>query len=229
MTAQFYPFRKTNRVVDIWLLMCSALILQACQFSKKTSQRLYNEASKQQFDAVIVPGVPFENNLWSRTMKGRVYWAKHLYDKGIAKNIIFSGGAVYSPYTEAEIMALYATALGVPQTNVFTETKAEHSTENLYYSYKKARKLGFKKIALASDPFQTKMLRRFARKKVDKQLALIPFVIDTLETIEPHMTDPVINYEQALVSDFKSITEREGFWKRLRGTMGKRIDTAAYQ
>ncbi|RYY22926.1 MAG: YdcF family protein, partial [Chitinophagaceae bacterium] len=175
------------------------------------------------------PGVPFENNSWSRVMKGRVYWAKHLYDKGIAKNIIFSGGAVYSPYAEAEIMALYATELGIPKTNVFAETRAEHSTENLFYSYKMARKMGFKTIALASDPFQTKMLRKFARKKVDKEVALIPFVIDTLKIIEPGMIDPEIDYQKALVSDFKSIKERENFWTRLRGTMGKRIDTSAYQ
>src|SRR5687768_9670260 len=112
MAVQIYPFRTTNKVGQICLFTCSVILLQACQFSKKTAQRLYNEAGKQQFDVVIVPGVPFENKLWSRTMKGRVYWAKHLYEKGITKNLIFSGGAVYSPYTEAEIMALYATALG---------------------------------------------------------------------------------------------------------------------
>ncbi len=205
------------------------IILQACQFSKKTSQRLYNKASSQEFDAVIVPGVPFENNQWSRTMKGRVYWARHLYQRKITRNIIFSGGAVYSPYTEAQIMALYAKAIGVPAANIFTETNAEHSTENLYYSYQKARQLGFKKIALASDPFQTKMLRRFARKKVDRDIALIPFVIDTLKVIEPEMSDPVIDFDKAFVEGFKSIKERESLWKRLRGTMGKSIDTSAYK
>jgi hypothetical protein len=40
-------------------------------------------------------------------MKGRVCWSKYMFDKGIAKNVIYSGGAVYSPYCEAEILALY--------------------------------------------------------------------------------------------------------------------------
>lgn len=181
-----------------------------------------------QFDAIIVPGVPFENNQWSRVMKGRVYWSKYLYDKGIAKNIIYSGSAVYSPYYEGKIMALYAEALGIPKAHIYTEIKAEHSTENIYYSYKLAKKLGFNRIALASDPFQTKLLRKYVRKRFDPAIALIPFVVDTLVVIEPGMTDPPIDYQQAFNKNFISIKKREGFWKRWRGTRGKNIDMKAY-
>ena len=98
-------------------------------------------------------------------MVWRVYWAKFLFDKGIAKNIMFSGSSVYSPYYESIIMSMYAEAIGIPKENIFIETKAEHTTENVYYSYKKALELGFKNIAVASDPFQTKMVSRFTRKK----------------------------------------------------------------
>ena len=72
--------------------------------SKKKCKRLYEEAKTQTYDAIIVPGVPYDGNKWTRTMKGRVYWAKHLYEEGIAKNIIFSGSSVYTAYYEAEIM-----------------------------------------------------------------------------------------------------------------------------
>jgi uncharacterized SAM-binding protein YcdF (DUF218 family) len=162
-------------------------------------------------------------------MKGRIYWAKHLYDRGIAKNIMFSGSAVYSPYYEAEIMALYGEAIGIPKEHIFTETRAEHSTENIYYSYQKARKAGYKKIALASDPFQTKMLRRFIRRKVDRQVMLIPFVIDTMKVIETTMKDPEIAFDKAHHSEFRSLKKREGFWKRLTGTLGWRIDREIYK
>lgn len=69
---------------------------------------------------------------------------------------MYSGSSAYSPYYEGEIMALYAIAIGIPKENVFTETRAEHSTENLFYVYLKAKKLGFTHIALATDPFQAK-------------------------------------------------------------------------
>jgi hypothetical protein len=184
---------------------------------------------EEPYDIIIVPGVPLENGKWSYTMKGRVCWSKYLYDKGIAKNVIYSGAAVYSPYCEAEVMALYAEKLGIPKEHIFTETRAEHSTENVYYSYKKARKLGFNRIALASDPFQTKMLKRFTRIKVSKDVGLIPIVSESLEPITSKMTDPEIDYQKAFVKDFRSLPEREKFFKRLKGTRGHDIDTTAYR
>jgi hypothetical protein len=210
------------------LLCLSLLVISSCSFSAKATGELYHKASVQQFDMIIVPGAPFQEGRWGRVMKGRIYWAKFLYDKGIAKNVMFSGSSVYTPYTEAEIMRMYAQAIGIPRENIFTETKAEHSTENVYYSYKKAKQLGFQKMAVASDPFQTKLLRKFTRKKVSPDIALIPFVVDTLKQIQPQMEDPEIDYQQVFVPDFKSITRRESFWKRLKGTMGKNIDKNAY-
>lgn len=204
------------------------LMASGCMFSSKATKRYFSIAAKKQYDVIIVPGVPFENGLWSRTMKGRVYWSKYLYDRGIAKNIIYSGGAVYSPYYEGKIMAKYAVALGIPATNVFTEDKAEHSTENIYYSYKLAKKLGFRQIALASDPFQTKQLRKFIRQKIDTTVDIIPFVADTLRRIEPDMIDPAIDYDELLKKDFVPLKKRENFWKRWRGTRGKNIDTSLY-
>ncbi len=177
---------------------------------------------------VVVPGVPLEDGKWSRVMKARIYWAKYLFEKGIAKNIMFSGSAVYSPYVEAEIMSLYAQALGIPKKNIYIETKAEHSTENIYYSYKKAIQLGFKTVALASDPFQTRMLRKFSRNNVSEHVKLIPFVIDTLRMIEPDMLDPIIDIRSAYVDNFIPLPDRESFWQRIRGTMGTRLDEAAY-
>jgi uncharacterized SAM-binding protein YcdF (DUF218 family) len=182
------------------------------------------------YDVIVVPGFPFSPETgWDSIMKGRVYWSKWLFDKGIAKNIIYSGSSVYTPYYEGEIMAMYAIAIGIPKEHVFTETKAEHSVENLYYSWVKSKELGFKTIALATDPFQAKQLKRFARNRIGKDLALIPFVVDTLRTMHPIMTDPVVDYQQAYNKDFVSLMKRQSFWKRLKGTLGRNIDYNAYK
>ena len=200
-----------------------SLLFNACSYSAKTTRRLLTEAQNTSYDLIVVPGVPLENGKWSRTMKGRIYWAKYLYDRGIARNVMFSGSAVYTPYYEGMVMALYAIAIGIPQENVFYETQAEHSTENIYYSYLKARQLGFDKIALASDPFQTKLLRRFARKKLSPDIAMLPMVKDTIKLLEPTMLDPVIDIQKAYLDDFISLRKRENFIKRLRGTLGYNI------
>lgn len=204
-------------------------LLPGCSYTSKTATKILQRSSQQQYDLVVVPGVPIENGKWSQVMKIRVFWAKYLYDRGIARNIMFSGSAVYSPWVEAEAMALYAKALGIPAENIFTETKAEHSTENIYYSFHKARKLGFKTIALASDPFQTKLLKRFSRKKVSPEVVLLPMVIDTLRNLEPPMYDPEVDLSSAYVSPFVSLPERESFRTRWRGTRGKNINESLYR
>ncbi len=172
------------------------------------------------YDAIIVPGVPFHGETWSETMKMRVQWSKYLYDKGYTKNIIYSGSAVYSPYEEAKTMALYAEALGIPKERIFTDPRAEHSTENVYYSYRVAVKQGFKKLALATDPFQTNSLRKFI-KKFEFPVELLPIIYDSLNL--QSLTTPVIDGSPALRENFVSITERESIFKRLKGTMGQNI------
>jgi len=205
-------------------------IMSSCYYSRNATKKLLHKAeTSAPYDVIIVPGIKFMEGKWDKVMKGRVYWSKYLFDRGIAKNIMYSGNSVYSPYYEAEIMKLYAIALGIPADHIFTEKKAEHSTENAYYSYKYAKKLGFERIALASDPFQTRSLRGFVRRKVSRDIGFIPFVTDTLKIIEPSMIDPGIDSAKAFNKDFISIKERDSFWRRLRGTIKGNIDTAAYK
>src|SRR4051812_801624 len=115
-----------------FILAIGSLSVYACIFFRRSAKRLYSRAEKKKpYDAIIVPGVPYESSLgkWSDIMKMRVHWSYHLYKEGIAKNIIYTGGAVYTPYVESKIMSMYGEALGVPKENIFIESKAEHSTE----------------------------------------------------------------------------------------------------
>lgn len=212
-----------------FLLFATPLLLLSCSFSARTTERYFEKAKGKTYDMIVVPGVPFTEQGWDSVMKARVYWSKYLYDRGIAKNVMYSGSSVYSPYYEGEIMAMYAVAIGIPKQHVFAETKAEHSTENLYYSYHKSKKLGFNSIALSTDPYQAKQLRRYAKVKVDETVGIIPIVFDSLRAMRHTMIDPHINYSQAYNNRFVPLTSRESFWKRFRGTMGKNVDKNAYR
>ena len=207
----------------------AVLVLTGCSYSQKRVNKLYEKARIQQYDVVVIPGVPLENGKWSQVMKARVLWSKHLFERGIAKNVMYSGGAVYSPYVEAEVMALYGEAIGIPKEHIYAETLAEHSTENIYYSYKKAQQLGFKKVALASDPFQTKMLQRFTRLRVNKDVDMVPMIYDSVYVLDQAYGDPVIDYHKTQVDSFVPRPERKNFWTRFRGTMGRKIDESAYE
>lgn len=204
-------------------------MLTSCAFGPGRTRHMLTQSEKENFDAIIVPGVPFKDGKWNPVMKSRVYWSKYLYDKKITKNVIYSGSAVYTPYIEAEIMALYAEKIGIDKKNIFTDTLAQHSTENVYYSWRLAKQLGFNKIAIASDPFQTRMLKGFLRKRLKNEITLIPFVIDTLRAMKPLMIDPEIDYQKAYRQDFISILKRENFSQRFKGTLGLRIDTSVYR
>lgn len=199
-------------------------LLGSCALFQPSASKLNQRALKahKQYDAVIVPGVPFIPPQWDPTMQMRVLWAVHLYKRGITKKLIMSGSSVYSPYVEAKIMKLYAIQLGVPEQDIIVEDRALHSTENVWYGYKLARSLGHENIALSTDPFQTRMTYRFGKRRI-KPLKYLPVIFDTLKTL-PHVT-PAINYVPLkLDSTFKPITETQSFWYRFRGTMGKHID-----
>lgn len=206
--------------VYVHVFLGVALLLTHCSFSRY-AKRSYERAMREKpFDVIIVPGVPYERENTTSIMTMRVLWAKQLYDSGVARNIIFSGSAVYSPYVEGIAMKVIADSLGIPSDHTFSETMAEHSTENVYYSWKMAKEMGFKKIALSTDPFQARLLGRFL-KKFTPGVRTIPIVFDRLD-IEGK-TLPEIDISSAFVAGFVSIREREGFWERFRGTMGKKV------
>lgn len=177
--------------------------------------------NEEAYDAIIVPGFPCDGKSWSVTVKMRLIWAKYLYDNGFAENIIVSGSSVYTKYNEAEVMAIYAEAMGIPCENIFTETTAEHSTENVFYSMKMAHALNFEKIAVATDPFQmTFLLRKFMKREslaVDK----LPIHFGILSKLD--QTEPKVDVASAANSNFISLIEREDKAERMRGTKGLHI------
>ena len=181
---------------------------------------LLKEIVAKPVDAIIVPGVQYNGLKWNTVMKWRVYWSVYLYKKGLAKNIIYSGSAVYSPYTEATIMSLYAEKMGVPKEHIYLETKAEHTTENLYYSYQLAKENGFSSIAFATDPFQTNMIAPYV-KKFTLDVSLIPIAIPILYKIE--MKDFEIESSKAYRLNFISIEESQTPEEREFYSKGGRI------
>ncbi len=205
---------KLKKLIPILLTIT---LLSSC--SKLSYKRAVKHAP---YDAIIVTGNPFNGKKWSDVMKMRVYWSIILYKRGLTKNIIYSGSAVYTPYIEAEIMKQYAIKLGVPEDVIYTDTIAEHSTENLWYSCKLAKQVGFTKVALATDPFQSFAMKKF-RKDNDLRIRFLPLVISE---VHPYMSlkSPTIDPSLAFVKNFKSIEERESKWKRFKGTLGLNIE-----
>jgi uncharacterized SAM-binding protein YcdF (DUF218 family) len=220
------PKFMINKNVSLLFMGIAAITITcSCGASKKFSTKLYSKAEKEApYDAVIVPGTPYlDSSSLGTIFAARILWAKYLFEKGITKNIIFSGAAVASPYYEGAAMKTIADSLGLPAEHTFAETKAEHSTENAYYGMKMAKTMGFRKIALATDPFQTKMLLSFLKKRCGN-MAAIPTVFAIIDPKkERKFSLPKINPASAYVPNFVPLAERENFFERFKGTRGKHI------
>ena len=213
--------KKTYIIISIIFV---SLLFPSClmrMVDRESKHFLENSMEEGIFDAVIVPGYPFDGEKWDKVLKLRVVWSYYLYKKGLTKNIIYSGSAVYSPYVESRIMREYAIALGIPREHIFIEEEAEHSTENIFLSCKMAHAKGFNRVALATDPFQSKWMYRFY-KRHDCNMEYIPSQVQIVDSL--NIGDPKINMDSAFVENFVSIKEKETFWQRWRGTQGKNID-----
>lgn len=212
---------KMSSVVRLMVLCIpAALLLPGCIILQ--TPVIYEEARRDvPYDAIIVPGVPYRDQGMVDIMNFRVRWAKHLYDEGMTKNVIFSGGAVYTPYVEGKIMALMAEKIGIPKEHIFVEGKAEHSTENMYYSYLLAQKLGFEHVAVASDAYQTFMLSEVHERFKLYGMEFLPMKNSFMRHVDK--TPIVIDPSSARVKDFVALPERQSFGERLRGTRGKYV------
>ncbi len=177
--------------------------------------------SKTPYDAIIIPGFPHYKDSTTMVIKARVNWAVYLYNSGFAKNIIFSGAAVYTPYIEAKIMSLYAEKMGIPSEHIFIENQAEHSIENIYYSCLLGKNKGFKTFALASDVVQSSFLKSINQHRYEMEIDFLPIVMDSLLPVSKNL--PNINQQDAFVVNFISLPDRKKLFTRLKGTKGKKV------
>jgi hypothetical protein len=206
---------------SILFLISAIITINACKPTALANEKVYKDAiADAPYDAIIVPGIPFEKGKWNALMKMRVLWSVHLYKEGLAKNIIYSGSSVYTPFVEAIIMKQYALKLGVPNEHCFTECRAEHSRENVYYGTVLARKHDFKKVAIATDRIQNNAIQRYIRK-LNCGLEMLPVQETTVNDMP--QDDPSIDTMQAYVANFVSIMDRDSYFKRLKGMRGKNI------
>lgn len=204
------------------LFVLNIFLLPSCFFLGPTPRKLLQNAELiKPIDIAIVPGLPLYHGKCDTLLKSRMLWSQYLFKKGIVSNVLYSGNAVYTPWIEGSSMALLANQLGIENKNIVIDTIAEHSTENLFYGYQLAKKMGYKTIAIATDPFQCAMLHKYAKKNFNETIYFIPIIYDS---IKPNMgMDLVIDTTLTLKKNFLPIEERMDYKERLKGTTGKKI------
>lgn len=177
---------------------------------------------EKQYDAVIIPGFPFHpDGKMNAIYRLRLAWALELYETGRTQHIILSGGAVHSPYVEAEIFALYLMGKGVPAEALILERNAEHSMENVFYSMEIAKKYGFENVAVATDLFQSGMIQTIG-KIHGHDLSNVDFLPAKFSIVNRYWKSFLfdIEHELAYRDEFVPLIERKSKEQRRQGTHG---------
>ena len=175
------------------------LLISSCSLDKLVDKKNKISLAKAPYDAIIIPGYPYNAPNHRELFGIRIFWAKALYERGIAKNIIFSGDAVHTPYIEGRIMKMFADSIGIPAEHLFEETEALHSNQNIVKGKILAKKLGFKKIAIATDPYQFSYMVTLV-DFYSPGMPLITFSTDSMTYFNQPL--PAINAQAAFVKNW---------------------------
>lgn len=190
-------------------------------------------AKKEQkiYDAVIIPGYPFDpEGKMNAIYRMRLAWAFELYETGRTQYIILSGGAVHSPYVEAEIFAMYLMGKGIPADALILERNAEHSMENVFYSMEIAEKYGFEKVAVATDMWQSGMIQFLAM--VEKHdISQVDFIPARFSIVNRYWKsfDFEIDHQLAFKEEFVPLFARKDKKTRRMGTHGLLWEPSPYE
>jgi hypothetical protein len=192
-----------------YLLLFFAVFRYATfRFGEFATDAYVHFAKAAPYDVIIVPGSPYDSAEQNQMFRTRILWAQSLYNRGLTHHIIYSGSAAHTPYIEGVVMKIISDSLGIPSQCTFAETNALHSDENITYSYALAKKMGFKKIAAASDPFQIFFLRKHIEQNFPG-IALLPMPLDTFRKFAANGNLPSIDASVAMVENFVPLKERD--------------------
>lgn len=199
------------------------LLIGIILFSMHADANPKRESNGKVYDAIIIPGYPYSPDKKPNAIyRMRLAWAFELYQQGRTKYIILSGGAVHSPYVEAEIFALYLIEKGIPAEALILERNAEHSMENVFYSIEIAETYGFENIAVATDLWQSGMIQMIG-KRFDHDLSKVDFLPAKFYLVNHYWGsfNYEIDHELAHQLEFIPLIERKDRETRWLGTHGQ--------
>lgn len=122
-----------------------------------------SEYSEEQSDVIIVLGTAIENGKPSSVFKERINHGIYLYNKGVAKKLLFTGGfGKGQNQTESSVAKEYAISKGIPDSVIIIEEKSKSTYENFKEAKLIMDSLSLKSALIVSDPFHMKRAMAFA-------------------------------------------------------------------
>ncbi|MCL4267692.1 MAG: YdcF family protein [Anaerolineae bacterium] len=145
--------KRIKRLVFLLCVLATAVItgiaLDVYRFSLRDETR--------PADAAIVLGAAVFGDQPSPVFQERINHAIHLYQNGIVRTIIFTGGHDGDGrLPEAIVARAYAIAHGVPESAILIETESQITWQNLQNARSVAEAQGITSFLIVSDPLHMK-------------------------------------------------------------------------
>lgn len=151
--------RVRDLVVLLGTLALSAAAMRRLLVAYVPSQRLLRPA-----DVLVVLGHPANaDGSPSAAMSEEVALAAALYRAGLARALLFTGGAVYNEHVEAQVMAALAVQLGIPAAAITAETRARDTVENAHYCRQIMQAAGWQDAIVITTPYHVRRASRIFR------------------------------------------------------------------
>jgi uncharacterized SAM-binding protein YcdF (DUF218 family) len=117
-------------------------------------------------DALIILGARVEpDGVASTTLQARVEHAVALYERGVAKHLVFSGGVGDFGASEASVAMALAVKHGVPAEVCVLEEGSHSTRQNAEKSAVLLHARGWERVVLVTDPYHLPRASRLFRKQ----------------------------------------------------------------
>lgn len=116
-------------------------------------------------DVIIVLGAAAYDARPSPVFAERIRHGIDLYQRGLAKHLIFTGGfGNGARFSESQVAQRYALKHGVPRQAIMIETRSRTTHQNLQQAAVLMKAHGFKRAIVVSDPLHMARALRLARE-----------------------------------------------------------------
>jgi len=141
----------TMKLLFTVLLAVAALMLAGAAVAYATIP--LSNTHRSTFDVIIVLGYPTNpDGSASPVEQARVMEGVREYRRGKAPVLIMTGGAAHNKHIEANAMADYAIAQGVPARAILREQSAQNTVQNAWYSVEMMQDHQWKSAEVVSSP-----------------------------------------------------------------------------
>ena len=139
-------------ILFVLLLALAYLLVNAAVIYRYSKQY-----SEQRSDVAIVLGAAVYGTKVSPVYRERINHAIYLYQQGIIKKIILTGGKIEGQkISDSRVAMNYAKQQGVPEKDILIEESSRYTEENLQEAKKIMEARGYTTALLVSDPLHMK-------------------------------------------------------------------------